>query len=408
MVEQAVAKLKELGLEGAVKRRYATLEDMSVNNVLFVDNEAQAQMKDGLTDLLMSATTSKPRDVKNPQTISMDEFVKDVLPNTTSMDLVLQNNQLGNFVSLTAPQEEDSGRLFKWDNDFAWSYDGNMADSSIRSEVARLGGRVDGVFRFSHSWNYDKRNASLMDLHVFMPGSTQRSGNGSHDSYGNTARVGWNHRNHYSSGGVQDVDYTDPAPAGYVPVENITFPSLKKMPEGKYVCKVHNWAKRAPNNGGFKAEIEFEGQVFEYEYDKPMGHKEWVTVAEVTLKDNKFTIEHVLTPSSATKEKWGVSTLQPVRVSTLMLSPNFWDGQSVGNKHWFFMLEDCQNPDATRGIYNEFLTSEFEAHRKVFEILGDKTKCQPTDEQLSGVGFSSTRGDTVIVLADGKPYEITF
>ena len=37
------------------------------------------------------------------------------------------------------------------------------------------GGRIDGVLRFSHSWNYEgMRNGSLMDLHVFMPGSNQK------------------------------------------------------------------------------------------------------------------------------------------------------------------------------------------------------------------------------------------
>ena len=80
-----------------------------------------------------------------------------------------------------------------------------------------------------------------------------------------------------------------------------------------------------------------------------------------------------------------------------MKSPNYWDENAVGNKHWFFILEGCKNDLPARGIYNEFLNSKFETHRKVFEVLGDRTKCQPTDDQLSGVGFSSTKGDSVIV-----------
>jgi len=388
MVEGAVAKLEELGLTDAVNRRYATLEDMSVNNVLFVDNEAAQKMQGGLTDLLMASAKKPVRSYEFREEISIADFMENVLPNTTALELVLQNNQLSNFVSLTAPQSDDSGNLFKWDNNFAWSYDGDVADSSIRAEVSRLGGRVDGVFRFSHSWNYDKRNSSLMDLHVFMPANSTTATNGKHDNYGNNERVGWNNRKHAYSGGVQDVDYVDAAPAGYVPVENITFPDLSRMRDGEYICKIHNWEKRSHNSGGFKAEIEFNGQVFEYEYDKPLGNKEWVTVAVVTLKKGVFTIEHHLKPSSASKEKWGVSTLEPVRVSTLMFSPNYWDGRAIGNQHYFFMLENCKNPDATRGIYNEFLTSALEPHRKVFEILGSKTKCAPSDEQLSGVGLT--------------------
>lgn len=92
-----------------------------------------------------------------------------------------------------------------------------------------------------------------------------------------------------------------------------------------------------------------------------------------------------------------------------MYSPNHWGDQHVGAKHLIFALRDCKNPDPTRGIYNEYLRSDFEKHRKVFEVLGSKTKCQPTDNQISGLGFTSARGDSVTVIVDGKrPFNITF
>jgi hypothetical protein len=52
--------------------------------------------------------------------------------------------------------------------------------------------------------------------------------------------------------------------------------------------------------------------------------------------------------------------------------------------------------------------SSLEQHRRVFEVLGNKTKCQPSNNQLSGVGFSSTRSDSVNVIADGRPFTIKF
>jgi len=204
------------------------------------------------------------------------------------------------------------------------------------------------------------------------------------------------------------VDYVQPAPVGYVPVENITFPDLARMPEGDYICKVHNWSNRPPTEAGFKAEIEFAGQVFEYEYIKPLKQKEWVTVATVNLKKGVFTIKHHLPCSVSSQNVWGINTEQFVKVNTLMFSPNFWDDNTVGNKHHFFILEGCKNPEPTRGIYNEFLNSNLEKHRKVFEILGDKTKCQPIEDQLSGLGFSSTRGDTVTVKVQGTKINKTF
>ena len=404
MVEAALQTIKDLDYEDSLQRRMACISDVGVTNVLWVNNETQAKMRGGIENVLMAAAKAsvKPKEVR-AEDISIDDFMVNVLPNVTGMELLVKNKHIPNFMTLTAPAHDNTKPLFVWPNNFAWSYSGNMADSDLRAAVQARGGRVDGAFRFSHSWNHKARNASLMDLHVFMPGwrNAGRSQDSYGDTYGNNERVGWNHRNHRATGGTQDVDYTSAAPEGYVPVENITFPDVKLMPEGTYICRIHNWKLREPTRGGFKAEIEFGGQVFEYEYEKPLGNKEWVDVAHVTLRNGAFTIDHKLPTTTSSQEKWGVTTEQFVKVNTLMHSPNFWDGNAVGNKHWFFMLEGCKNDQPTRGIYNEFLTAELSKHRKVFELLGDKTKCPPTDNQLSGVGFSSTSGAEVTVKVTG-------
>lgn len=395
MVEDAMKTIRELDLEPSLERRFAKISDISVNNVLWVDASAQAKMKGGIEGLLMSAAAGTPK-VDKAEDIKIDDFMSRILPGARGIELLVKNQHRGNFVSLTAPVHTDTARLFKWHNDFAWSYHGNIADSELRRSVAERGGRVDGVFRFSHSWNYGKRNASLMDLHVFMPGSTKKFTGQPNDEYGNHNRVGWNHRKGPANG-VQDVDYTAEAPVGYVPVENITFPTLEHMPEGQYECAIHNWKHRTPTEGGFRAEIEFGGQVFEYEFERPLKNKEWVRVATVTLRAGQFSIEHHLPTQASSQSVWSIDTEKFAKVDTLMFSPNYWDGQGVGNKHFLFMLEGCQNPEPTRGIYNEFLSSDLDKHRRVFEVLGDKTKCQPVPDQLSGLGFSSTRGDTVTV-----------
>jgi len=39
----------------------------------------------------------------------------------------------------------------------------------------------------------------------------------------------------------------------------------------------------------------------------------------------------------------------------------------------------------------------------VFEVIGDKTKCQPVDGALAGLGFSSTKKDSFVVrVRNGK------
>jgi len=399
MIAAAMKTINELGLEPTLARRYAKLSDVSVNNVLWVNNDAKSIMKSPLENLLMSAVGKPVKEVL-AEDISIDTFMADVLPTASSISLLVRNSHRNNFVSLTAPVHADAERLFKWDNSFAWSYEGNIADSSIRAAVVAKGGRVDGVFRFSHSWNHEKRNASLMDLHVFMPGNDRtvtKKSDRHGDYYGNDERVGWNHRKHFASGGVQDVDYTSAAPEGYIPVENITFPDLSRMPEGQYKCAIHNWSLRQPTQGGFKAEIEFEGQVFEYDYDKPLGNKEWVDVATVTLKAGRFSIEHHLPQGAPSQDAWGIKTEAFVEVDTVMLSPNYWDNNATGNKHYIFALKGCKQPGKTRGIYNEFLRSDLEQHRKAFELVGDLTQCEASEDQISGLGFSSTRADKVTV-----------
>jgi len=85
-----------------------------------------------------------------------------------------------------------------------------------------------------------------------------------------------------------------------------------------------------------------------------------------------------------------------------MNSPNHWDGECTGNKHVFFMLKDCNNPDKARGFYNEFLSDNLNTHRKVFEVLASKMKADPTTDQLSGLGFSTTKKDHVICRVTGS------
>lgn len=402
----AKEKMAELGLTSALARRFATLNDITVNNILFVDRSAKPKLSGANPfDDLAATVSSKLKVSDKIDEVSIEHFIAEVLPRVESIEVLVENHHAANFVSLIAPDDATAGDIFKWNNKFSWSYVGDLADSSMRKAVQDKGGRVDGVFRFTHQWNYDKRNASLMDLHVFMPGnSTSPENVRCHDEYGNEERVGWNNRNHRKSGGTQDVDYTSAAPEGYVPVENITFPDLKRMPEGRYVCKIHNWQHRPPTQGGFKAEIEFAGNIFEYEYDRPLKNKEWVTVAEVTLKKGQFNIKHHLPTGQVIATNWGLPSQTFHKVNVLMLSPNYWDGQAAGNKHFFFMLQGAVNDGKARGFYNEFLREDLNAHRKVFEMVGSKMRFEgkEANEQLSGLGFSSTQKNSVTLRLKGQ------
>ncbi|MFR4712418.1 MAG: hypothetical protein ACLUAL_12430 [Blautia wexlerae] len=184
-------------------------------------------------------------------------------------------------------------------------------------------------------------------------------------------------------------------------VENITYPSKEYMIPGTYKFFVNQFAYRGSQ--GFKAEIEVNGEIHSYEYNAPVRGN--VDVAEVILdQSGNFKVVDKLPGNCATisKDVWGIKTLQFTPVSVVCYSPNYWDEQNgIGHQHLFFMLKDCINPEEPNGYYNEFLKPELEQHRRVFEALGAKAHVKDVDDQLSGVGFSLTKRNDLIIKVKG-------
>ena len=408
-INEAMKFAQENGYEGSFIRRCAVLEDIKVCDILHA-NSGSGEIKavSVFDSIKPTSTRHKRSEFDGIQEVPIEKFMRDILPGCQSVEAYLTSSHKGNFVTLTTPVDQETKPIFKWNNNFSWTYNGNLAGKSqLRDAVIKAGGRV-GVIRFSHSWNELERNESLMDAHVFMPGDHYGNANasldrdGTHDYYPQGQRVGWNHRNDAPSGGVQDVDYVDQAPRDYIPVENITFPDITRMPEGKYYYKIHNWSYRKTSGKG-KAEIEFDGQIYQYVYPA-LKHKEWCTVAVVTLKNGQFSIEHKL-PLANFDEKeetiYGLDTNKFHKVNLICLSPNHW-GSNIGNKHYFFMLDGCTAPDRIRGFHNENLIPELLQHRKVMEVLGAKLMVDSIPGQLSGLGFNATVKDSLIVRLKGS------
>lgn len=392
MVKKAMETIQSLDLEPALERRFAVMGDISVNDVLWVDGAARPLMKGGIGDVLMAHAKSTHVSnglAPNAEDISMDDFMSKVLPKATDLELLFKNEHVGNLMALTAPVDPQPRQLFKWTNDFAWSYGGNVADS-IAERVKKAGGRVEGAtLRVSLSWfNYDD-----LDLHVHEPaGRGTRGLNGEHISYRN--KIGW-------TGGCLDVDMNAGGGQTRQPVENVAWKST--VPDGTYRVVVNNYSQRETTDVGFVVEVECGGKLHHFTYNKAVrGHQD---IAVATLHMKGGVIERIeagdpgISTTAISQTKWGLTTEQFVKVSTVTLSPNYWGANKVGNRHTFFVLDGCKSDEALRGIYNEFLHSRLEPHRKVFELIGDKTKCAPTDAQLAGVGFSSTKKAGLIVRA---------
>lgn len=384
-VEEANQLVIELGLESALNRRFANEADINVNDALFI-NRSQ-KLNTNVFDSILDEVPVNPKSLVKLDEVNIDEFINDVLPGATNVELLLESHHSGNLVSLVTAVDSAAPTLFKWDNSFSWVYNGGNADS-MRERVKAAGGRVDDVVsRFSIQWNDNGDNIIDFDAHCREPLYCE---------------IAYNNKVSRNTGGSLDVDIR--VPRG-VAVENIVHIDRRRMLDGEYTYFVHNYSFRT-SNGGFTAELEIDGTLFSYAYNKNLRGGE--TIPVVTVKFDKlkgFTIVKSLDSSGSSvssKEIWGIKTNLFHKVNLVSLSPNHWT-TAIGEKHYLFMLEGCVNSDNPRSIFNEYLKSELVQHsRKVFDVLGDKLKTPSCSNQLSGVGFNSTLRNNFVVRVNAN------
>lgn len=382
MIEQAQKKVEELGLADSLPRRHARVNDITINNVLFANRDAAKAM--GVFDVLKEDISVNPKKYSKVEEVGIEDFVKNILPKAASIELLMENRHCGNLMTLTAPVNPEAKRLFNWNTNFAWVYNGNVTDS-IKDKVEFYGGKTSGVLRMSLAW----LGLTDLDLHVIEPNGTEVY-----------------YSNKQGHGGRLDLDMNGLDKSSETPVENVIYTDKSRMQEGVYRMFVNVYSIREQAPDSFEAEIECEGELFEFSHkfqDIRIGMNVEVARFEYS-KQNGIKILSSLNGSGSTigKEEWGIKTNTFQKVSLMMYSPNHWEGNNVGNKHYFFILEGCKNPNTIRGFFNEFLKPELLEHKRVFEALGDKMKIEYSDDQLSGLGFSSTVRNSIICKVKGS------
>lgn len=381
MIERARKDIDGLGFTSALERRYATLEDITVADVLFADRTVRHAK--GVFDQMAESVAENPRNLERVEEVPVDRFLAEVLSKAVSLEVLFENCHAGNLVSLVAPVDPTAKSMFKWRNNFSWSYAGDLADS-IKERVKAAGGRVDADLRCSLSWfNFDD-----LDLHLVEPGGNE---------------IYYRQKNSVRTGGQLDVDMNAGSGTTRSAVENIFYPDKAKMIEGMYRLFVNQYSQRESVDVGFEAELEFDGVIHSFAWPKILRTGENVDVVTFNWsRKNGLKFVKSIPSEQASKTVWGVQTKTFRAVDVVMLSPNHWDGAGgIGNRHLFFMLRNCRNEGKARGFFNEFLTEELSAHRKTLEMVGARMKTEEADRQLSGLGFSSTKRAQVIVRVKG-------
>lgn len=391
-IEEAKTFVEENGYTESFNRRFATIDDIKVSEILH-SNVGEGKIKSvSIFDGVKSTSTRHKRnEFDGVEEVPIDKFMKDILPSCSSIEAFFSNNHQGNLVSLTTANNAESKPIFKWSNNYSWTFNGNLAGKSqIKEAVKSEGGKIDGVLRFSIIWNEDGKDILDFDAHALEP-------NGTEIYYSTEYRKDRSNRRTSLSGQL-DIDMINPNKLG---VENIVWDNRSKMKDGVYKFWIKNF-NGGPNKG-FKAEIEFDGESYCYDYAKPVIGVTNVHIAEVTLKNGHFSIKHLIPESAiSSKEVYGLETNQFHKVNLMCLSPNHWGDNNVGNKHYFFMLDGCKSPISIRSFHNENLLPELAQHRKVLEVLGATNMIEPTNKQLSGLGFNATVRDELIVKLQGS------
>lgn len=389
MIKQAQEKIRALGFEASLERRFANKNDITINNVLF--SAVHQKPLNVFDDLIVDAKRKAPQKLDKVETISVDKFLSDVLPTAEKLEVMFEGRHKGNLMSLVAPVHTSAPNMFQWNNQYSWAYNGDVTDT-IKERVKNAGGCVEGDLRVSLSWY----NADDLDLSCVEPNGTT---------------IYYSRKRSQSTGGILDLDmngldkHDDTAP-----VENLIYANKSRMTPGDYTIVVHNYSRRRTDNVGFAIQTEFDGEIKTFAYDKAYDNHRKEVMFKINWDGKKFTLKDVwkeFTSTTAAKENiWNITSGEFVPVSMLMNSPNHWDGNKSGNKHLFFILEGCKNDEPVRGFFNEYLKPELNDIRKTIEVLGSKLKAQPTEDQLSGLGFSETIRNELTVRVTGKTQRV--
>jgi len=376
--KKALEFLTEHGYKESLFRKHATLAEIEHHKVW--EEPSKAYVADAVDELFGELPTKKSQAVTKGkgEKISLAEAMELIkFANTVEVSVTDENK---NHIAIpSVPKFADSKPMYRWDCGFGWTYSGGLSDvSNIAESVKSQGGNINATHRISLAWfaNDD------LDIHLKLP-------NGDTVYHGRRNAGNWKLDVDMNAGGSDN---------GVNPIENIF---TNNPQDGVYEVVVHQYSKRRKFvREDFYVEIAMPNFTKTVHYPTRLGAKKRVTVATLKLKDGKvvdFKTKYNVV-SETVEPKW-------YDVTTILNSP-----KESALHHTFFVLDGYkyEDDDKVRGLFMDAMKPELREHRKVLELVGDKTAFDATDNGaiMFGIADNKENLDTPIKI-NGKPYIIT-
>ena len=390
MIKEAQNTINALGYESSLYRKQMTVAELPLHDILWKGDTTKSLNVFDDVSLAQEQRAVKENIKKfKAKPLTMTQLIENVLPTAQECQILFNPKLQNNLLTLTNSVDKDSKLMFKWDNNVAWSYNGDVTDR-IKERVKSAGGDVEGDLRVSLSWS----NSDDLDLHCYDDGGSHVYFNGKRAIPGMYLDLDMN--------GLDKHDSEHP-------VENIIIKDKSQLKPGIYKFVVHQYDRRNNNKVGFTIQVEFDGVTHSFSYEQLMKKGEKITCFKIKFDGTNFEIldvngDFTSTSDISSTEIWGVETNTFVPISNVILSPNFWGENKVGNKHFIFLVDNMFNNQKVRTFYSEYLNSELTPVRKTMELLGalDNLKAEPVTDQASGFGFSETSKSEFVIRVKDK------
>lgn len=422
--DEVIEQLEVSGhLTPLTNRAHVAVSDIPVEGIVWRNEETAKPLSAVEKAKMLARTKSVSRPKKALQDeITIDDFVETVVPTAVKIGLSTDGLNSGQFCSMFGTSlQEDHPKIFAYDNPYCITFRDGTADAIIR-EVTKAGGDTSGKLHVSIAWCLDARleggrvignTGTDYDLWsvIMEPGTSPEKATEVLTKSKRERAVDviyFGSRSTSSGHRILDVDANSRGNVDSrmpVPVENMNFSenALKSIGASRIFFFVNNW--RDKNKGLDKITLvtTLNGERKTFHSEKGIKDKELMSIGYADVHANGE-VSTVSINTSFFKEgeanitSWGVKLGGVVPVTLITKSPSHWDGESCnGNLIYMFALAGCKADIPLAGVHNEYLHPDIHSKRRVIQNLIESSKVEPTEDQTSGIGFSTTRRPTAVV-----------